>query len=315
MPKALFQKKILKIQTLGDYLCSIRKQLNLDIKTVSKLTQIKPEYIQGLEDEDWAELPNEVYIRGFLKRLAEIYGSSERALIEQYEKQQGFGSKTAPKSKKTLFNFSLTPKVLILGSSAAVGLFAIGYVILQINSVLSTPFLALSEPESDTKVLGKSIIVSGRAEVGAEVMINNQTVLVDKNGQFTENLILSAGLNVVEITARNKFNRESKVVRQINAEIPQEQADSTNLPVNITVEIGPESTWIYMEADSVVVQRGTMLAGSSRTVSASSEIILTSANAGSTKVIYNNNDLGKLGRPGEVIRNVEFSSRLANPSR
>ncbi|HYF98194.1 MAG TPA: DUF4115 domain-containing protein, partial [Coxiellaceae bacterium] len=78
--------------------------------------------------------------------------------------------------------------------------------------------------------------------------------------------------------------------------------------VNITVEIGPESTWIYLEVDGVVEQRGTMLAGSSKTVSGLEQIILTSANAGSTRVIYNGKDLGQLGREGEVIRNVEFTS-------
>ena len=285
----------------------IRRQLNFDIKTVSTLTQIKPEYIQGLELEAWDKLPSEVYLRGFLKRLAEIYHVSEKTLIDTYEKQQGFGIKKKPEPKKT-FKFKLTPKVLIVSSSILVGAMALIYVFVQINSVLAPPLLELSEPLGDTKVLGNSIIVAGRAEIGAQVQINKQTVLLDRNGQFTENLILSSGLNVIVVTVKNKFNRESQVVRQINAEIPQEQVVTMVLPVNITVEVGPESTWIYMEADGVVVQRGTMLAGSSRTVSAKSEILLTSANAGSTKVIYNNNDLGKLGRPGEVIRNVVFTT-------
>jgi len=312
MSKALFQKKTVKIQTLGEYLKLIRTQLNFDIKTVSQLTQIKSEYIQSLEQEAWDKLPSEVYLRGFLKRLSEIYRVSEKTLIDQYEKQQGFGIRKIPESKKT-FKFYLTPKGLIISSSVLVGIMALIYIFFQINSVLAPPLLELSEPIDDTKVLGNSIIVAGRAEVGANVQINNQTVLIDRNGQFTENLILSSGLNVIEVVVKNKFNRKSTIVRQINAEIPQEQTIITVLPVNITVEVGPESTWIYMEADGVVVQRGTMLAGSSRTVSANSEILLTSANAGSTKVIYNDNDLGKLGRPGEVIRNVEFTSRVANP--
>jgi hypothetical protein len=79
-------------------------------------------------------------------------------------------------------------------------------------------------------------------------------------------------------------------------------------PVVVTIEVGPESAWIFMEADGLVVQRGTMLPGSTKTVSAEQEILLTSANAGSTKVIYNGKDLGKMGRAGEVIRNVEFTT-------
>lgn len=313
MPKALFKQKSIKIHTLGEYLTEVRNQLNLDIKTVSVLAQIKPEYVSGLEKEIWSSLPSEVYIRGFLKRLAEVYKINEQSLLDQFEKQQGFGVIKHEQKKIQNYKVSFTPKTIIFGVSVFIALIAVGYVFLQIRSVLAPPVLQITQPPADTKILGNSIIVSGIAEVGAWVSINNQAVLIDKNGQFTENLILSPGINVIEIVAKNKFNRESKVIRQVNAENAQETSISSILPVNVTVEIGPESTWIYMEADGVVVQRGTMLSGSSRTVSATDEIFLTSANAGSTKVIYNDNDLGKLGRPGEVIRNVEFNSKPVSP--
>ncbi|MBX4188198.1 MAG: DUF4115 domain-containing protein, partial [Candidatus Doudnabacteria bacterium] len=185
---------------------------------------------------------------------------------------------------------------------------AVGYVASQIRSVLAPPLLELQEPGGDITVQGNSLVVSGRAEVGADVTINDQIVLLDRNGNFTEGLILSPGLNVVEIKARNKFDRESSVSRRINAEIPQNTVIAPTAPVTVTIEVGPESAWIYLEADGVVVQRGTMLPKSVKTVTASEEILLTSANAGSTKVIYNSKDLGLMGRSGEVIRNVEFTA-------
>ncbi|MBI2607216.1 MAG: DUF4115 domain-containing protein [Candidatus Doudnabacteria bacterium] len=313
MAQALFKKKSIKIQTLGEYLVQVRERLNLDIKTASALAQIKPEYIAFLEGENFSKLPSEVYIRGFLKRLAEVYQISSQSLVDQYEKQQGFGAVAQPRLVPVKPKFNFTPKTLIVVTSVLLALLAFGYVFAQIKSVLTAPVLIVSLPAEDTRVLGNSIIVSGEAEIGAEVLINNQAVLLDKHGQFTENLILGPGLNVIEIVAKNKFNRESRVIRQVNAEVVENPPVLEVKPVNITVEIGPESTWIYMEADGVVVQRGTMLAGSSRTVSATEEILLTSANAGSTKVIYNDNDLGKLGRPGEVIRNVEFNPKPVNP--
>jgi len=151
-------------------------------------------------------------------------------------------------------------------------------------------------------------VVSGIAEIGADVSINNQAVLTDSSGQFTENLILSPGLNVIEVQASNKFGKISKVARTINSTVDQTKVLPASV-VNVTVNVGPNSAWVYIEADGVVVQRGTMLAGSSKIVQAKNEIILTSADAGSTDVTYNGKDLGKLGRDGEVIRNVEFSSQ------
>lgn len=306
MTNTLFKTKAVKIDTLGDYLAQIRSQLNLDIKTVSTLTQIKPTYLQQLESGEYSALPADVYIRGFLKSLAKFYRLKEQVLIDQYEKERIVESAVRPIQMKS--KFFLNPKTIIIGASLIVALVAFGYIVTQIRSVLAPPFLEVTEPAADLVVTGNSVVISGRAEIGAEVFINNQPVLMDATGQFTENLLLSPGLNVIEVTEKNKFNKESRITRQITSQsgvatvVPKEA-------INLTVKVGPFSAWVYLEADGVVVQKGTMLPGSSKIVSAQKEIILTSADAGSTQVIYNGKDLGKLGRDGEVIRNVQFTSQ------
>jgi hypothetical protein len=305
----LFKTKEVRIDTLGSYLLQIRDKLNFDIKTVSILTQIKPTYLESLEKGDWDALPSDVYIRGFIKSLARVYNLEEKVLIEQYEKEHGFTPKARPKTQnKRQFNF--TPKTIIVLVSLFLGLLLVGYVASQIRSILAPPRLELTEPGEDITIQGNTLVISGRAEIGADVTINEQIVLADKNGQFTESLILSPGVNTIEVKARNKFNRESTVSRRVNAETPENTVIAPSAPVTVTIEVGPESAWIYLEADGVVAQRGTMLPKSTKTVTASEEVLLTSANAGSTKVIYNGKDLGVMGRPGEVIRNVEFTAPL-----
>jgi hypothetical protein len=310
MANPLFKTKSVKIQTLGDYLHQVRTQLNMELKTVSLLTQIKPQYLEQLEKGNWNELPADVYIRGFLKSLSNLYHVDEQVLIDQYDKEHGFGQVKKPMAVEPGWQIKFTPKTVIIITTILLSLAAVTYVASQISSVLTPPLLELNEPGNDGTVEGNSVIFSGQAEIGADVFINGQAVLTDKNGQFNENIILSPGLNVVEVLVKNKFNKESKVVRQVNADVKQTAAVDETEPVNITLEVGPNSAWIYMEADGVVVQRGTMLPGSSKTVAATESVLLTSANAGSTKVIYNGKDLGKLGRETEVIRNVEFSSAM-----
>ena len=310
MVQALFKTKAVKIDTLGEYLISVRAQLNLDIKTVSMMTQIKPSYIELLEKGDYADLPADVYIRGFLKNLAEHYRIKEQILVDQYEKERGIGLLPQTRIKnpeKTKLSF--TPKNLVIGISTLLAVVAMLYVGNQIRSVLAPPYLSISEPGSDLNVQGNSVVVAGQGEIGAAVFINNQPVLTDPNGQFTENLLLSSGLNIVEISEHNKFGKVSKIIRNITSENTA-VAPAIPAAINLVVNIGPGSAWVSLEADGVVVQKGTMLAGSTKIVSAKNEIILTSADAGSTEVIYNGKSLGKLGREGEVIRNVEFSASL-----
>jgi cytoskeletal protein RodZ len=312
MSNELFTTKPVNIEMLGPYLKQVREQLNFDIKTASILTQIKPRYLESLEAGQWHELPSDVYIRGFIKSLARVYNLPEDNLIEQYEKEHGFTPQARPAKIQNKTKINFTPKTIIVLVSLFLGLLAAGYVANQINSVLAPPYLELNEPEDGAAIQGNSLVVAGQVEVGADVTINQQIVLTDRNGQFTESLVLSPGVNTIEVIARNKFDRESRVVRRVNAEIPQtgdEQPEAA--PVRVTIEVGPESAWIYMEADGVVVQRGTMLPGATKTITAQNDVLLTSANAGATRVIYNGTDLGVMGRSGEVVRNVEFAAPTA----
>jgi len=311
MAEALFKSKSIRIDTLGDYLKKIREKLNLDIKTVSLLTQIKPVYLENLEAGAYDKLPADVYIRGFIKNLSQLYRIDEEALIAQFEKEHGFAQAHTQRALLHPPKIWLTPRLVIIVASVLVFLVAFGYVASQISSVLTPPKLAIAEPVNDQTVSGNSIVVAGDAEIGSDVFINDQAVFLDKNGQFNENVILSEGLNTIEIKAKNKFNKVSTVTRKINAQIQKPTVATVQLPINLTIQVGPNPAWVSIEVDGVAVQRGTMLANSSKNFSAKQNIVVTSANAGSTQVIYNGKDLGKLGREGEVIRNVEFSSQNA----
>src|SRR3989338_5971971 len=99
MANLLFKTKPVRIATLAEYLKQVRGKLNLDLKTVSMLTQIKESYLSALEENDYKDLPPEVYVKGFLKSLADLYHIRENILIEQYEKEHGFEPKTKIETK------------------------------------------------------------------------------------------------------------------------------------------------------------------------------------------------------------------------
>lgn len=308
MPQSLFKSKAIQIETLSDFLKKQRQQLNLDIKTLGLITQIKPEYLEALEIGEMDKLPAPVYIKGFLKTLSLVYHLPDNFLVESYEKEYELLLPVPKQSKKSQSQFTFNPKNFIISISALSAMLATAYVFGQVRSVIAPPKLVLEEPASDLNLEGNSILVKGFAEVGSNVTINNQSVLLDREGRFNETVILSSGLNVLEISATNKFDRTNKIQRKITASIPEAKI-VVKQSINLTLEIGPDSSWVYLEADGVVKQRGTMLAGSIEAFTAKDEILLTTANAGSTKVIYNDKDLGVLGRSGEVLRNVEFTAQ------
>jgi hypothetical protein len=66
---------------------------------------------------------------------------------------------------------------------------------------------------------------------------------------------------------------------------------------------------MVIQADGKEVFRGTMLAGTTQTFNATDTIIVSTGNAGATQLVVTNRvvqnkDIGSLGAPGEVRRDI-----------
>src|SRR6185295_14603901 len=103
--------------------------------------QIKPSYLEDLEAGNYMELPAEVYVRGFLKSLSQLYRIKEEVLIDQFEKERGLEPLSVNLSAKREKLFALTPRTLVIGIRSLVALAALAYVGTQIRSVLVPPVL------------------------------------------------------------------------------------------------------------------------------------------------------------------------------
>ena len=61
-------KTALQIKTIGSILKEKRKEQKLELKQVSDIIKIRVDYLQALEDGNYASFPSEVYLKGFLKK-------------------------------------------------------------------------------------------------------------------------------------------------------------------------------------------------------------------------------------------------------
>lgn len=85
------------------------------------------------------------------------------------------------------------------------------------------PSLSLSEPEDNKKIQGgdKKITVSGNTETGAQVFVNENQVIVNKDGNFSSIISLYDGDNDFNIKAVDKAGNTNEVSRRVNYQ-PQE---------------------------------------------------------------------------------------------
>lgn len=319
MPAAFITKKV-KSQTLGEYLRSCREHSGLELSQIGQYSQVQPKYILALEEGRYKNLPALVYVKGFLRSLCKIYQIDEEKILTQYlgEHEVEQNLQVQAREVKVRFatpKFILSPKTLVIGSLAILGILSAAYLYFQVNSLRRPPPLEIFSPHEDFTSSSVVLEVKGKTEPGSIVYLNNQTIVVDAKGEFQENLSLAPGVNLLTIKAINKFGKSSEVSRSIvypEKEIAGIATSTTaTLPeqkeLTLEVIMGDEAAWISFEVDGMPQFSGTMLPHSTQTVIAKERIVLSTGNAGTTRVVLDGRNLGVLGKPGEVIKDIEFT--------
>lgn len=70
--------------SLGSVIRTAREKRGYSIEEVAEKTRIKPDIIEHLEQDNYAELPSPVYVKGFLKMLAQCLQTDQALLTELY---------------------------------------------------------------------------------------------------------------------------------------------------------------------------------------------------------------------------------------
>jgi cytoskeletal protein RodZ len=70
--------------SFGRYLQSIRIEKGISLKAVSQETRIRLETLHFIEEEDYQHLPDEVYVKGFLRAYAKAIGADGDEAVRLY---------------------------------------------------------------------------------------------------------------------------------------------------------------------------------------------------------------------------------------
>ena len=58
--------------------------LKVDVHEVEETTKIRAKYLRALENEEWALLPGQAYVKSFLRTYADYLGLDSRELVDAY---------------------------------------------------------------------------------------------------------------------------------------------------------------------------------------------------------------------------------------
>jgi len=195
---------------------------DLDVKKISELTDIPVHYLSALSDGEMSKLPAAPYVRGYLLKIAEILKMDSESLLRAYKQEISLWPiKTSGPQDRLPFNryaFKFFGKKTIF-IGGIVLLAAIIFLLWRFDNIFGffgTPQININNPTTDNLIVNSNNIkLSGKINPSDKLIINNEEVLSDSNGQFEKDFPLQIGINTIEFKVRRFLGKEATIIRQV----------------------------------------------------------------------------------------------------
>jgi len=190
----------------------LEKKKSLD-EVVASLG-IRKEYLEALENGEYSKLPQGVYGKNYLREYGRYLKLDETKLLDMYDDAFKVEVKTRGRqvfSRKIpkAYLFLIIPRIIKNILLLLVVFICLFYLAYYVNNLIAPPKLDIYYPQEDIAVHQNVIIISGKTELEAEVLINNEKVLADKSGEFVKEVSLRDGVNTISIVSKKKYSKKS----------------------------------------------------------------------------------------------------------
>ena len=184
--------------------------------------QISCLYLEALEQGDYGRLPSLIYTRNFVKKYGLRLNVNMSDLLELFEQEWQLFEKMQLSflnvgqsegiNKTDLWKM---PRWLRwIGATMAI-VAVMTYLGFELYDLRQAPTLVLHTPQEELMLEKQVVEVTGQTDPEASLLINDQPILSDSEGNFSETVALQPGLNVIEITATKKYSRANTQYRKI----------------------------------------------------------------------------------------------------
>lgn len=210
-------------EIISEELKTRREDREIKLETVAKDLNIKIEYLQALESNDFDKLPLGSYGKNFLREYADYLGLDASELVDIYNFEIGENKKQ--EARENLFSrkvpkghyFITIPKVIKNVLIIFLVIICVVYLGIYIRRIIKPPMLTTSLL-NDIVIKENYIIITGKTEKEADLKINDKDVLINAEGEFKEKVDLKRGLNNITIVSKKKYSRKNIVEQRVLVE-------------------------------------------------------------------------------------------------
>ncbi|MBC7319410.1 helix-turn-helix domain-containing protein [bacterium] len=246
---------------LGEILRERRESLNLSIEEVAKVTKLKKSTILALENGNYKELQEPIYIRGFLKIYASVLDLDYNKLSPILDRELRLAGKLEEEEEKN--NRRLKLFFLITGIVITIAVFV--FILVFYRNPVS---LIIRQETQSSKV-----------EVPQQVKESTKEV------KPLEKLVLE----------ESQPKEEKITVTETPSQVIQKEKE-----VSVEIK-GLGYSWLRVIVDGNKVFEGFLNSGDFYSWKGKEKIVVRTGNAGGISITVNGKNLGILGRKGEVL--------------
>ncbi len=208
------------MRTVGQILKEEREKKFYTLEQVEKITKIRKELLQALEDGEYIKLPPATFVQGFIKSYGKFLNLNTEKLLAVFRREFSEG-KNPPRILESLKNpledkkFKITPRRVLVGMIFSLVAIFFVYLWFQYRFLVGAPTLEVTSPPDQQTTSSTEVEVSGKTDPEVSVTINEQEIPIDQSGNFAQTIKLSENINNIEITATSKSGKQTKIQRTV----------------------------------------------------------------------------------------------------
>lgn len=210
------------MKTIGELLQSHREKQGLTIAQVANATKIQAKFIEALEANRFADLPQATFVKGFIRNYAQVVGRDPQTLLAIFRRDYGQDAqgKVVPRGMVEPVGqprLRWTPTATMIAGLTIILTIFITYLIIQFRSLSGIPNLEVTTPK-EGETTTTLVTVEGTTNPQATLTINHQQVAIDQSGKFTSTISLQKGEHTVTIEAISRTGKSKLIQRTVNVQ-------------------------------------------------------------------------------------------------
>lgn len=205
-------------RTLGERLRLLRRTQAVTMNMLVEATRIQRRYLEALEWGRYHELPDPLYARNFIRAYARYLGADEAYFLELFAQEVARSDLLAPhrlpRTRARRLLFLSFPQIFAGLVIACVFFLGIFWLSSRIYVVFRPPEIVILSPDPELVTTVPYVLVSGVAQdTDISVRIEGQSIPLSPEGEFSLEVPLQIGPNVLHISARSRYSADHEEER------------------------------------------------------------------------------------------------------